>query len=609
MPRTEWVLPATLVALIGLAACASPASPSIAACQSDEACPVGARCTASACVANSPPVARFTVTGDLQANVLVTLDAGASSDPDEGDSIQSYAWSITRISAACEAPAIADRTQTVTVRFPCAGEFEISLVVIDEMLVESAPRTKPVVVTARTGVPLVEAGPDQSVGHVCGGAPLQCRPASSEGQAILVGLSATLKSTSFRNVRWTVVPPAGREIGPGTGRTVTFIPSADVLEPSVELVTDGAGISGDWSFRVEVLDGAGVLDAATTRVSILNRTPSIEGNPPDAFDHRFDADNHSYSVRSSFPVQLVDPDGDPLTPRVTYRHTGDGDASFSARWIAAEGAATQSRVGLDIVANTSTELIAPGIERSILIEATDVNGGSASPRSVSIAVGNRPPAPLPSVPPTPAPHWYDVASGSYVSEPEVVAWTDPDGDPLHYAMAPDPGCELLPSSGPVRLRCEASTLGALMQEKTPAVRVGDPWLELEPAAVRVVIENHRPTVLPSVFSPAIACVPRGGTGPKCIDFDYPPPNAYGPIDATAPALNVTDEDGDPLELYPSSNAVVTPCAAGASSCPLTLRVPVLSSCSKVPPAVEIAYFATDGFESTAGTLRLEPHCR
>ncbi|HYD54406.1 MAG TPA: hypothetical protein VEA99_17345, partial [Gemmatimonadaceae bacterium] len=121
MSRTERVVAAALLALSGLVACASPPAAPTATCQSDEACSATARCIASACVENSPPIARFRVSGELQATSEVTLDASTSTDPDEDDSIVSYAWKIEKTNAACDAPPVSDTTPTIRVRFGCAG--------------------------------------------------------------------------------------------------------------------------------------------------------------------------------------------------------------------------------------------------------------------------------------------------------------------------------------------------------------------------------------------------------------------------------------------------------------------------------------------------------
>jgi hypothetical protein len=602
MSRTERVLVASLFTLSGLVfACASPTAPAIAACQSDEACPANARCTASACIGNSPPTARFEVSGELQANTEISLDAAPSSDPDRDDAIVSHAWRITAIEAACSAPAISNTTQRVSVRFGCAGKYQVSLTVIDEMHSESAPFTRTLAVTARTGSALVQAGPDQTVEHACSGEPLECRPASA------IHLTATLASESFQNVRWTVVPPPGREIGPGTGRAVTFLPSANVLEPTVDIATDGAAISGDWDFRVEVLDGVGVLDAAVTRVSVANRPPEISGGPAGPFDHRYEPSNHSFLATSSFPVQLVDPDGDPVAPSVRHQHTGDGTASFSAWWLPA-GDGLPDRVGFDVLAHTSAELIADGVERSVVVEALDLNGGSAS-STFSVLIGNRPPTFSGSVP-TPS-HQYDAEKLVYVSSIQLGSARDPDGDPLAFEVAADADCPTYTWSGTaLALHCEsAGPLGTFLRSRTAEILYRDPWWEaLNPATRSFRIGNHLPVVWSPTYSPTVTCSMGAATSINCGANGYVPGNLVSAITATIPMV-AYDSDGDPVEIEPlSAYGLASSCAPG-TNCSLRITIPQEATCSTSPTTRTITFSAFDGAGSANGTVTVDASCR
>lgn len=606
MSRTERVVAAALFIASGLAACASPASPSIAACQSNEGCPAGARCIASACVENSAPTARFTVNGALQAGAEVALDATSSSDPDEGDSIVEYAWTVTKTAAECDAPTVASKTQQVTVVFVCAGTYEVSLSVTDEMQAGSAPSKTPVVVTGRTGPVLVEAGPAQTVEHTCGGTPLECRPASA------IQLSATLPNPSFQNVRWTVVPPPGREVGNGSGRTVTFLPGPNVRDPTVEVKTDGVAISGDWSFRVEVVNGDSVLDSAVTRVSINNRAPTIGGGPPAAgFNHQFVVTNQSYSAAGSFPVQIVDPDGDAVTTRLTYQHTGDGEATFSAWPLPAEG--TPSQIGFDVGALRSAELIADGIQRTVVVLTTDVNGGTGS-ATFPVVIENRPPVRALAAE-TLAFHSFDAQSYLYTSTPRIGRWTDPDGDPVSYEVTTEStDCPeyATDAQGTLRLLCAAGApLSAFVRSgRTATVDVGDPWATVRVADIAFGIGNRRPIVVPTVYQPAVSCVSGGGSGHgSCsVGPSYTPPNSFSAISSLAPT-GVSDPDGDPLELQPAADAVLTICPPQTASCSLRLAIPVQYACSPEPPTQTISVVATDGVASTSATLTVDPHCR
>ncbi len=607
MSRTERVLSAVLL-LSGLVACASPASPPVAACQNDTGCPSGARCSLSACIANSAPTARFVVTGILEANAPVTLDATSSSDPDEGDSIVEYTWTVTRTSAACDPPAVASKTQTVTVVFGCAGTFEVSLSVKDEMQAESAPSKQPVTVTGRTGPVLVEAGEPQTVEHICDGSPVQCRPATP------IQLSATLPDPSFQTVRWIVLPPPDRPIGNGTGRTVRFLPSPNVPNPTVEVTTDGAAISGDWDFRVEVVDGQTVRDAALARVSITNRSPIIVGVlPAGGFNHQYLASNQSYGAAGSFPVQIEDPDGDALTTHLAYQHTGDGEANFEAWAIPADGAPTQ--VGFDVFTHRSAELIAVGVQRSVSLSAIDVNGGSSGV-TLPIVIANRSPSRMYGAE-TSALHSFDVPSYRYTATPLLGRWVDLDGDPVDFdVMTDSTDCpEFSVTSGTLKLHCAAGApLSAFVRSsRTATVEVSDPFATARFADIPFGIGNRKPVVAATVYRTGITCGTGGSSGSSlnCSTSggaSYSPPNGFGSITALA-KTGTYDPDGDPLELQPSADAVLTACPPLTASCSLKLAIPTRYSCNPAPEDVAVSFVATDGVASTSGTLTVDPYCR
>ncbi|HYD42454.1 MAG TPA: PKD domain-containing protein [Anaeromyxobacter sp.] len=546
------------------------------------------------------------MTGTLEANAAVTLDATSSSDPDQGDSIVEYSWTVTRTSAECDAPTVASKTRTAAVVFSCAGTYEVSLSVKDELQAESAPSKLPLVVTGRTGPALVEVGDPQTVEHTCGGTPVECRPATA------IQLSATLPNPSFQTVRWTVLPPAGREIGDGTGRTVRFLPSPNVANPTVEVTTDGAAISGDWHFRVEVVDGQTVRDTALARVSINNRPPIIVGVlPATGFNHQYLASNQSYGAAGSFPVQIEDPDGDVVTNELTYRHAGDGEASFEAWPLPAEGSPTQ--VGFDVGTRRSAELIAAGIERTVVLAASDVNGGSSS-ATFPIVIANRPPRQM-AGPDMSADHSFDVASYRYTSSPRLGSWMDPDGDPIDFDVTTaSTDCpEFTADTGTVRLQCAAGgELSAFVRTgRTATVDVSDPFTTVRLANVPFGIGNRRPVINATVYRTAISCGIAGGGAPincSLTGQSYVPPYTFGPINSLAPT-GTSDPDGDPLELQPTAgNAVLTTCPPLTASCSLLLAIPVQYSCNG-PPSQTVSFVATDGVASTSGTVTVAPYCR
>jgi hypothetical protein len=588
MSRTEWVLASVLFAASGLAACAAPvAHPNIVSCQTNENCDTGSRCIASACVENTPPVASFKWTGELTANSDVVLDGTASHDPDTGDSLTSYTWSISTTDAACAPPTVTDKTQTVTVRFGCAGHYTVKLTVADELGGQSAPATQTLEVTGSSVAALVEAGPAQIVGHLCTGTLLLCRP-----DPATIQLTASIKSASYQNVRWSVIPPAGRELG--TNRRVIFS-DATALQPTVALETDGVAISGDWNFKVELLDENGVaVSSAMTRVSIANRPPVfVDGPGTVVVDHQYDASSQLYTAYGSFAIQVSDPDGDPIVRTISAHHTGDGSASFAA-------VDEQGVVSLEVVARAAAELIGPSIGRTIVADASDVNGGAAT-TEFKVQVGNHVPT-GPTATPAPAPHWYDRTLKQYASTVTFGPWADPDGDPLTFYVAPMQDCSPFSASdATMALYCSsAGPLAGFVGSRSAVVTALDPWTAAAPATLSFRITNRPPVANPPSLAPSVTCAGGGGS---CT---------MSAITASAPKV-ASDPDGDPLDIVTTSQyATGSKCLlslAEANQCTLSITHPAQFGTCGFSGSFPIAYTATDGVSSVAGTLSVNPVCK
>jgi hypothetical protein len=602
MPRTDRVLFATALALlIPLAAsCGAPELPKIASCSTDEQCQADARCSDHGCVHNSAPVADFVASGELVANAVVTLDASASRDPDPGDAITAYFWTVASADAGCLLPTISSTERTVQVRFGCAGHYEVRLTVLDAKHAQSTPATRTFDVQARSGPLLVVAGPDQAVDHLCEGVPLTCR-ATGEIQ-----LAATLNTTASLTVRWSVQPPPGRELG--ATRRVRFLPDATSLSPKVEIETDGTAISGDWSFRVEVQDGVGVLDADVTRVSVANRPPVIQGGPSGTFEHRYLADSRFFTASGSFPAVTTDPDGDPVTRQLSFHHTGDGAGAFQGLDL---GAAIGFLVTVPLDGPGAGQNLIGGenLRRSVVLDAADANGAPAS-TTFEVTLSNRPPARTVGADPV-TNHGFDVTAYQFVSTPSIGQWADPDGDPLQFEVVADEDCPgfTVDAGGIVRLQCAlagSSTLSYFLRNRSATVTAADPW-----SAAAVVgtfrIGNRSPVVSPPAIRPAISCSMGTATTINCSSTRFVPGNTFGPVNALAPQA-ASDPDGDPIELQPVEYAVGGVCGAG-SPCSLRLNIPQTVSCSTVPLPRTIQYSASDGATTVAGALSVEPTCR
>lgn len=584
--------------------CGAPPSRPGAGCSSDDECRPDARCSSHSCVVNAPPVADFAITGELQASSTITLDGSASRDPDHGDTITSYFWSIDADGASCPPPEVASTDAVVQVRFGCAGQFQARLIVLDGKHVESAPATRPLEIQARSGPAMVQAGPDQVVDHVCSGTPLTCRVASA------VQLTATTTTSAPVTFHWSAQPPPGRELD--AHRRVRFIPDASAQNPTVEIETDGTAISGDWQFRIEVKDGVGVLDADITRLSVKNHPPAIRGGPSGAFDHAFNASVQLFTAGGTFPVEVVDQDGDPVVRQVAFHHAGDGGAAFLGADL---GTAVRFSVVVPFGAPEDALLLrgAEGLARSIVFTAEDVNGGTAN-ATFSVNIGNRSPAQARGGE-LAAAHSYDPTAHLFLSRPALGQWIDPDGDPLGYGVTADPECPTfaVEADGTVRLQCSRAFTGmaslpGFLRDRQARLEVRDPWTG-STSSVAFRIGNHAPRVAAPVFEPAVECRFHSAYGPWCqgTGSGLDPANLFPAATLYAPS-GVSDPDGDPVEVKPSSGGIGGSCNPG-QSCTITVLMPESTSCESTPPDMAVPFVATDGVASSAGSVLVDPGCR
>lgn len=163
-------------ASIALAGCGDLPSP--AACSDSTPCAAGSWCRSGSCVANAAPTAVVDPPASAGTHRPLTFRGSGSHDPDDGDSITGWSWKALppASSIACDPLPGAGTGPDFSVVFPCAGEHEVTLTVVDSMGLASAPRTLRVQVDPTVDPPLVTAGPTVSVEHRCGGEPLACTP-------------------------------------------------------------------------------------------------------------------------------------------------------------------------------------------------------------------------------------------------------------------------------------------------------------------------------------------------------------------------------------------------------------------------------------------------
>lgn len=592
---------------LALFACSS-AEPATLTCETSAECPAGTRCIARGCVANSTPAAAVSLpAGEMEANLLHSFDGSASSDPDEGDAVASFAWIFRSLDAPCEPPTVAGAGPVAAVRFACPGRYALDLTAVDSMGAEGTT-TVEFTVIPYAGPALVVTAADLAVDHTCTLAPLRCVPVGS----VVLGATAPSLPPEDVSFAWSVEPPEDRPLD-GT-RRVTFRPATGVAAPEALIETDGTGISGDWIFRVVASDAAGVLGSATMRVSVRNRPPVVTGTLPSPVNHAFTGG--VFTASGAIAVAVSDPDGDPLVQRAAlWRHVGDGPGgSF-------EGADQQSELTFSIAVpyddpSHALHLIGgTGLERSVELAVSDVNG-ARSAASWTVVVDNRPPV-LVS---TPAPFTveHSFADLAYGATATLSSWSDPDGDPLlpvPGSPSGDPRCSVVvDASGVARAECSLAFLGVPAVANfagTHAVtqHVQDPWTPAPPRTATFTIGNRPPSIDSS------ATHLYGGTctvtgccsyiaGEGCVVV-----RSTSPAGSSAVPSRWSDPDGDPLGVDASPSATITPapivCMDSSCSLPLTLAQ-LTSVCGDEAEVLPVT--VTDGAAAATFSLTVERGC-
>lgn len=601
MIHPDRVISGTTAAIVAaLLACSGRPHAPAPSCAGDEQCDGAAWCTADRCVENSPPTAAFTVSGSLVSRAVITLDGSASADPDERDHVATHDWSVESRSGACAAPTIAGHDPTATVAFECTGIFRIQLVVKDLKGAPSAAVTHDVEI-AQGPSTKVTAGASQAVQHLCTGSPLRCQP---EG-AVKLSASITGETTGPVVYRWTAIPPSNRPLD--VGRRISFSPAATAAAPTVTLETDGAPISGDYVFRVEARDDVSALGTAETRVSVLDRAPVVELAAAVQYPHSYDATAHLYRSSGTVALSVVDPDGDPVTRRIEWRHAGDGGGEFGGE----DHGATAT---FAVAASTPAALIGgSGLQRSLWVSADDGNGGTAQ-ASAAVVIGNQPPvAEAASAVVT---HTYDAVNGVYASFPGKVAlWSDPDGDPLTgVAATGDAHCAgTLGTDRWESVVCTlahggAATLSGFLGTRQFSVSAADPW-QVGSAPIALTITNRPPAVASATLavkyscspSPTLCCHPMPG---YCASYATRLAGGVTPL-----ALEVSDPDNDPLAVSAFAGALPVTLNCPAGVCTGKVTVPPEDSCGGTFASHSVSVQASDGQILTTGVLTIAPQCQ
>jgi len=584
-------------------------------CLSNADCSADAYCHERVCRADAAPVAAIAAPLALATHSQIVFDGSASADPDPGDSIASYSWSISRVGADCNATTASATGALLETVFTCPGTFQVELVVRDGFGVASAPARQTVSVAPTSDPPAVAVGPDLSLDHRCEGAPLLCSPRDALGgsafQLSAVGSSPVGGSIAYQ---WTYALPAGLAATPAP--RVVFDPSASVPNPTVLVETDGTAIAGEYRFVVEATDSRGLVAAETQRVTVGNEPPVISGGTTLTVPHAFTATSRTFSAGGATPpLTVTDPDGDPTTPiGFTWNHSGDG-GNFFAGADQGDHATFTIAVAYGAPGDAAYLIGAPGLSRTVEYAVVDANG--AEGRGIwDVVVDNRPPHVATAVSSVSVPHRFDVPTSHYLASATLSTYVDDDGDPVE----PVPGtgdavCASLSFSGQaLKADCALAYAGfpianQLVGPHPLFVKVRDPWAESALASPVVTIGNRPPRVASASYVFPASCV----YGAQCCEFDVALHRcvAYAsgnPGVSGSPPAGVADDDGDPVQLTfvgdACASASANPSVCVPAQCPsLDLHLcgkPV--SCAPGQSGGSITMTAFDGDLSGSGSI-------
>jgi hypothetical protein len=610
-----------LLALLVLSACGNPDS--ARTCSAASECGPLSWCRDGYCVSNAAPLAVIEPPAAPTTHRLLTFGGGASRDPDGEDAVAAWHWTVrgsgTAAADGCLALPSEGTAMDLVVVFPCAGEYDVALEVLDRKGTASAPSTVRTQVALSADPPTVAAGADLAVDHRCAGTPLAC--ATWDGASSVLPLTATASgppATTF-SYRWTVEPPP--ELAPLPAPRVVFEPSAEVAAPRVTLATDGTAIAGRYTFTVTATDSRGLVAVARQRVDVGNRPPVLTGGGALEIPHGFEAATRRFVASgATSPATWSDPDGDPVVSLgYTALHTGDGGALLAVE-DRGDRAGVTVVVPYDAPADAA-RLIGPGVRRRVELAVADVNGARAS-TGWDLTIGNRPPRTASAVGEVRVDHRFDAATGAWRAEAPISTFADEDGDPVELELSGDVACAgLTQTRGAATVACAqpwggvAGALAAFVGTHAVTVTPRDPFGPGTPERSTVVVGNRPPRVLASqalvvaTCTPTVACCDLGSGGQKCLEHDF----TWSPSSA-APAL-VEDDDGDPVDLLPAADGTclsatappAAPCGAGGCTVSLSL-CGGRSACNAFGPAGTLALTASDGVATATGLVSVDATC-
>jgi hypothetical protein len=340
---------------------------------------------------NSAPTANAGADQTTTVGAEVTLAGGGSTDPD-GDPL-TFAWRSLSSPGGVTVSLLDGATAQARFTPTAAGVYAFELTVSDGEL--AARDTVLVTVGAANRVPVVDAGPDQSI---------------TLGGVASVTITATDPDGDPLTYAWIV---ASRPEGSTAALSATDA-------PTVSITPD---LAGAYTLQVTVSDGRGgqAIDSVkvTATAAGMNRAPVAHAG----FD---------LTGTETIPVDLLgfsssDPDGDPLTYSWTFLSRPEGSAAS----IIAAGSVSAS--------------FTPDVEGVYVVQLEVSDGEFSSTDTATITVGpfNNPPAGTLSIAGS-----AQIFAGASVTA--TAAFTDVEGEPLEFTWsldAPDGSSATLALSG------------------------------------------------------------------------------------------------------------------------------------------------------------------
>lgn len=609
---------AGLTALLAFEGCGDLPGP--AACSDSAPCAAGSWCRSGSCVGNAAPTAVIDPPASAGTHRPLSFRGGASHDPDEGDSISGWSWKAMHPagSSACDPSPGAGTGPDFTVVFPCAGEHEVTLTVVDSMGLASAPRTLRLQVDPTVDPPLVTAGPAVSVEHRCGGAPLTCTPWDGDSPDVLLSATGSVPAGVTMTYRWSVELPTALSQQPAP--RITFFPGETAPQPSVRIETAGTAISGAYTFVVEATDSRGMVAIGRQRVEVGNRPPTVSGGGRLLLPHGYDASTGRFVATGETGVATwSDPDGDPVSPLgFTSSRSGDGGNVFDV-----QGLVDRARITVVVPYARPSDaalLIGPGVSRRVELIVADVNGARAS-TAWDVEVTNRLPRLVTPVANTSVDHTYEASFQRYAAQAPLSTWVDDDGDPLLLSVTGAPSCpEVVERSGTAWVTCSSPFTGRpdpgrLVGVHSLTISAADPFGAgpAQPAALEV--RNRAPRlVAPTVFLSMPCDVDRVGcciSNPEkgtCIERDLQF------LETSLATAVVVDDDGDPLDVATVASGGCLAAGPAPSACVGAACAPVLtmcgnrSFCGEWTPSGTLAVDGHDGLARVTGSISVEGVC-